>query len=238
MMKRTCALVALLALHGCTTMTTAPRPDVYFENTVRQLPEAPLFSGDQAILSDDAIRRILDYQYRPPPLSRIAILPHGRELWFGWSEEVTQAGADLERNFAQRLRSSPRVYDASFLPSLLVPQERTAPFLREAAARYQADLLLVYRSQCGSFSKFRFFRGDRVRSYCAVEAVLLDTRTGLVPFTSLATRIYDTAEDSGDLNFREAVLRSQMTAIGEALAEISADLLQFLDDSGERGDAD
>jgi len=188
-----------------------------------------LFSGDAATLSDEAIQKILAYDYVPPALSRIALMPSGRDAWSSWSEELAFASEKMQTEVLERLRASPRVYDASYLPSILVPEKRTVPHLREAAARYQADLLLVYRSHCQSFERYRIFASDSLRAYCGVEAVLLDTRTGLVPFTAVATRSFDVVENPSDTNFNETRLRAQLDATASAMSEVSAEIVRFLE---------
>jgi len=124
---------------------------------------------------------------------------------------------------------------ASILPSVLVPGQRTVPYLREAAARYQADLLLVFRSACRSFERYRLFQSSRARAYCGVEAVLLDVRTGLVPFVATSTQSYDVEESEADLNFRETVLRSQLEAIGAGLLEVSQSVARFIESDDGAG---
>lgn len=219
----------VLLLLGCAApVSTMSRPDSYYESTDSDQIGASLFSGDAETLSDDAIQRILEYKYEPPLLSRIALMPFGRETWSSWSEELALASENLQAKVLDELRASPKVYDASYLPSILVPQNRTVPHLREAAARYQADLLLVYRSYCRSFDRYRFFAADKSRAYCGVEAVLLDTRTGLVPFTTVATQSYDVVENAADMNFRETRLRAQLDATAAAMGDVSIEIVEFL----------
>jgi len=218
-----------LALAGCgSTMSTQSRPDAYYDSSTASPGAASLFSGDAETLSDEAIRSILAYKYEAPALSRIALMPFGREVWSSWSEELALASGKMQSEVLDKLRASPRIYDASYLPSILVPQNRTVPHLREAAARYQADLLLVYRSNCQSFEKYRLFGADTSRAYCGVEAVLLDTRTGLVPFTTVASRSYDVTRNSADTNFRETMLRAQLDATAEAMGDVSDEIVRFL----------
>ncbi len=217
---------------GCAApVSTLSRPDAYYESASSNQIDGSLFSGDAATLSDDAIQTILNYEYQPPPLSRVALMPFGREIWSTWSEELALASERLQAEVLDRLRASPKVYDASYLPSILVPQNRTVPHLREAAARYQADLLLVYRSYCQSFDRYRFFAADESRAYCGVEAVLLDTRTGLVPFTTVATRTYDVVKSAADTNFRETRLRAQLDATAAAMGDVSTEIVGFLGES-------
>ena len=145
---------ALLVLAACATpVSTMSRPDAYYGLERSSKVEESLFSGDAATLSDDAIRTILNYKYEPPELSRVALMPFGREIWSTWSEELSLASEKMQLEVLDVLRASPKIYDASYLPSILVPKNRTVPYLREAAARYQADLLFVYRSYCQSFER-------------------------------------------------------------------------------------
>ena len=222
---------AVSVLAGCAVpVSTLPRPDAYFEAVNSGQAVTSLFSGDATTLSDEAIQRILAHDYEPPVLSRIALMPFGREVWSTWSEELALASEEMHKEVLDRLRASPRVYDASYLPSILVPENRTVPHLREAAARYQADLLVVYRSYCQSFERYRLFAADKSRAYCGVEAVLLDTQTGLVPFTTVSTRSFDAVENRNDTNFRETILRAQLDATAAALSDVSAEIVQFLAD--------
>ena len=218
-------------IFGCATVSPDPRPSAYYDSISSNQFGSSLFSGDAETLSDDAIQKILAYKYESPALSRIALMPFGREVWSSWSEELAIASESIESKVLDELRASPSVYDASYLPSILVPETRTVPHLREAAARYQADLLLVYRSYCQSFERYRFFAADKSRAYCGVEAVLLDTRTGLVPFTTVVTRTYDVVENKTDTNFRETRLRAQLDATAAAMGDVSTEIVQFLANS-------
>ncbi len=225
--------VTLLLVAACAACTTVPvstssRPDAYYAISSPSDPEGWLFAGDAATLSDEAINRILEYDYSPPPLNRVALMPFGREIWSQWSEELAIASQEMQTAVMDTLTASPKVYDATYLPSILIPESRTVPHLREAAARYQADLLVVYRSFCNSFERYRLFSADRTRAFCGVEAVLLDTRTGLVPFTSVASHSYDVEKNDNDMNFRETILRAQLQATATALGQVSGEIARFL----------
>ena len=232
MKKYAIVLLAALALAGCSVpMTTTERPDLYYD---RELSGAAagetesLFTSDEAVLSSADIEKILAFRYTPPPLNRIGIVALGRNFWFGYSEELTRSGTDIQDKFVNGLRASPRVYDASYLPTLLIPQKRTVGHYREAATRYQADLLLIYRVSCRTYDKFRFFSPDEAKSYCNVEAVILDARTGIVPFTVTASRDFMTKETRADLNFRETLARAELAALADALDEVGGEVVKFL----------
>lgn len=223
----------LVLLSGCAaSITSQSRPDTYFNSA---LPVAQstgsLVTGDADVLSDSAIHNILQHRYQAPPLSRIAVMPYGREIWSSWSEELSVATEQVRVNVMGRLRQSSMVYDAAFLPSILIPEQKTVPHLREAAARYQADLLLIYRSYCQSFERYRLFAADESRAFCGVEAVLLDTRTGLVPFTSVTSQAFDIKKRDADINFRETIMRAQLGAVSHALSTVSDEVVAFLEQS-------
>lgn len=230
MMRNAMLIPAALSVVACATpVSTVSRPGMYYEmDTDVSESEASLFSSDATVLSDEAINTILNYKYTAPALSRIALMPFGREVWSLWSEELSLASDEMKADVIDRLKASPRVYDASYLPSILIPEKRTVPHLREAAARYQADLMIVYRSFCRSFERYRIFAADRSRAYCGVESVLLDTRTGLVPFTSTATRSFDVVQNQTDTNFEETRVKAQLRATSDALSDVSAEIVNFL----------
>ncbi len=210
-------------------MTTIQRPsDFAFAQPQGAQSIVSLFSGDAEVLSDQAIAEILEYEYQPPPLSRIAVMPFGQETWSRWSSDFLLLSEQLKQNLIVRLRESPRVYDASILPTILIPQLRTVPHLREAAARYQADLLLVYRNTCYGFERYRFFGTDRSEGSCAVDAVLLDVRTGLVPLTTVAYENFSAEQNTEDINFNETILMSQLEATGAALSTLGDAIVDFL----------
>ena len=230
---RIIVIAFIMVVAGCTASPTVQRPDEYYTMNA----EAPLtddanslFKGDESVIADEDVRRILDYRYTFPKVSRIAILPLGQRAWWSsWSDEFAKMNEEKEQAFVNALRSSKRVYDASFLPSILVPGKRTIPYLREVAARYQADLLLIYRTDCKTFEEYRIFSPNETRAYCTIESALLDTRTGIIPFTSVNTETFDAKVSSEDRNFSETIHRAQINAIGKALLGSAQGLVAYIE---------
>ncbi len=214
-------------LFGC-TITPGPVGGPAPEPLIPALDRhESLFAADAEVLSDEAIARILQFEWQAPPRARIAILPFGSESWFGWSEELNEAATAMQDSLTGRLHGSPDIAHVAYLPSILTPRERSVARLREAAARYQADLLLVYRTQCYSFDKSRILRSTS-RARCTVDALLLDTRTGLAPLSLVHSEGFDAVRSSDDLNFRETVLRAHLEATASALDRIAAEVVSFL----------
>lgn len=196
-----------------------------------QPPEEPsLFRSDTEVLPDSAIRRILAFRFVLPDSSRVAVLHLSERsvVSYGWSTPA-QVSDTLLAGFLATMRASGRVRVVSLLPTLLVPARRTVGYLREAAARYQADLLFVFRSDCQNFTRVRIFAADEVKATCIVESVLIDTRTGIIPFTANAARSFETRKSRGDTNWDETVRRAEERAIADALTELGGHTVAYLD---------
>jgi hypothetical protein len=98
------------------------------------------------------------------------------------------------------------------MPTLLIPEKRTVPYLREAAARFQADLLLSYTTRIQTFEQTRLIGADGVKAACLLEPVLLDVRTGIVVYSSRNSETIATRKTPGDFNFSETVGKAQSDA--------------------------
>ncbi|WP_308366239.1 MULTISPECIES: hypothetical protein [unclassified Microbulbifer] len=228
-MGRYLLVLIVLLISGCASVSTAHRPEDYYSSVEDKDNNEPLFGTSAGVLADSDIERILNYRLELPPKNRIAILKLSNDnYWRYYSNDFTQLSESIADNFIGQLRSSPRVYDASFLPSMLVPEQRTVPYLREAAARYQADLLLAYRSNCRTFEKYKFIDTDETKVYCSVEAVLLDIRSGIVPFTVVSSNEFTARKELGDVNFRETVKKAELSATSKSLEETAGRVVQFL----------
>lgn len=228
-MKGLVALLGVMMLSACASVPSEPRPMDYYEPTQEAPAEGELFGNGEASLSDEDIKRILDYRVRLPRQNRVAILRLSRDnYWRFYSNDFVELTDSMASGFIGQLRSSERVYDASFLPAMLLPEKRTVPFLREAAARFQADLLLVYRSDCRTFEKYRFLNPDETKAYCTVEAVLLDVRSGIVPFSVVSTKEYATATRKEDTNFSETIKKAELHAVSQCLEEVGLTVKEFI----------
>lgn len=224
---------ALVALFGLSLSGCAVNPYPYGGSPAPAAVQAAsdsetsLFSGDAALLSDADIRRILEFQYRLPTPSRLAVLPLGQERWFGFSDELARSGEDLRRELVEQLGRASGVTRVAFLPAILVPRHRSVASFREAAARYQSELLLIYQASCQTYEKSRLFQASVSKAFCTVEAVLLDVKTGIVPFTTSATDELQITQQDGDANFYETRRRAELKAVANALQRIGDEVVVY-----------
>ena len=212
-------------LAGCAAKAPLTTASTYAssEYQSRELLGQSLFRSDQAVLSNEEIETILSSRIQLPQRAHLTILRLGRS-----DELLAWAFADGPENPLAPLLEHPRLRQVSWLPSLLVPKELSVPLLREAAARFQADLLLVYRTPCQQFRNYRWLGDDTARTYCVAEALLLDVRTGVIPFSTAATRRVEAREAEADVSFYETLQKAQSTAITQAVAEAADTLAEFL----------
>ena len=228
-MKAFVLLVLCFSLIGCTSVSTVSRPGQNYEShySAASDKKTSLFPSDSETLSDADIARVLDAKLKLPAQIRIGLLNLGHHSSYSYYYSSSPQSA-ISFQLSDALKKSPRIFDASYLPSFLIPPKKTIGRLREAAARYQADLLFIYTTDCQQYDRFNFFESDESKVYCTAESALLDTRTGIVPFTSTSLESYSTEKDKSDLNFRETIRRAEQKAIEAALIENANNLVQFL----------
>jgi hypothetical protein len=227
-MKRNTTILSVmiaitLSISGCAKRASfappPPPPETILGATESDSLQYSLFKGDQNVLSDQDIARILGTQLNLSERHRLAIL--NLSSYSPWSEDIADMEAKNFDSVLGTLKASPQLTDVRLLPSLLVPEKRTVPYLREASARIQADLLFVYNARIQSFRRDRFLKPDEVRAQCIAESVLLDVRTGIVIDTARTTENIATKKTPADLNFSETVARAESEARGKALLKLA-----------------
>ena len=128
-----------------------------------------------------------------------------------------------------------QICKATPLPSLMIPRQLSLPILREAAVRMQCDLLLVYRVGSDDYWQYRTFSKDRVKAFSTCEMVLLDVRTGLVPFTRVVSRERTELKKPSDLDLTETMRRAEDMSATDALNDAAKDLVAFLKTVPKKG---
>jgi len=203
-----------------------------------------LFPSDQAVLGDEAVSRILSSKVELPAKAKLALMRfrdveewgsryYGRYYWR--DEEYVKLQQLQVETLSKALLASDQIVEVVPLPSLMTPQQASIPVLREAAVRMQADLLLVYRVSTDTYSQYRAFAKDKVKAYGTCELVLLDVRTGLVPFTRVVSRERLELMQSGDLDLSETMRRAEQASAVETLNAAAEDLVTFVKSVPKKG---
>ena len=230
-------LVAALLLSGCASY---PKQPVMLTQEYGERPPiaTSLLPSDQRVLSDEAVAKILSSRLTLPNPSKLALMRFPeRDGWgsrrygsYYWRDEgyLAVQQAQME-TISSTLLTSERIAEVTPLPTLMTPERISIPVLREAAVRLQADLVLVFRVGSDTYWQDRTFAKDRVKAYSTCELVLLDVRTGLVPFTRVVSRERLATKDSKDLDLSETGRRAEEESAVEALKAAAQDLAAFLE---------
>ena len=209
----------------------AASPDYFssLDYQARETLRQSLFREDLSLLSNEEIERILSSKIELPRDARLALLQLGGDAQV-LVLPAPQGGGEGSglTELAERLAACERLSSVALLPSLLVPANLSVAKLRESAARFQADLLFIYRTPCLPFQRHRLLGADEAKVYCVAEGVLLDVRSGIIPFSAAAMATFGAVKRPEDLTSYETLRRSQGRAIVEALEELADDLLAFL----------
>jgi hypothetical protein len=229
---------------GCVNTSSTVAPAMAMAEYSAKPPIATsLFPSDQAVLADDAVARILSSKLELPSKAKLALMRfpdavgsrhYGRYYWRDEAYlKLQQAHLDT---LSKALLESDQIVEVTPLPSLMTPSRASIPALREAAVRMQADLLLVFRVGSDTYSQYRAFAKDKVKAYSTCELVLLDTRTGLVPFTRVTSREQSELKQPSDLDLSETMRRAEHAAAAEALKAAADDLVSFVKVVPRKGD--
>ena len=227
-MQASSLILTLLCLAACAKKTTAFAPPPPYPTLADPEPslQESLFKGDQAVLSNQDIDRILSAHIDLSDRRRLVALGIGpRNIWL---PEVAVIDEQNSVQFLKALASAPNLTQVRMMPQLLVPEKRTVPYLREAAARFQADLLLVYATRIRTFQRDRILAASEVNAEASAEAVLLDVRTGIVVQSAHTSEAIAAKKAPTDLNFAQTVAKTQEEATGRALLKLADSVTAFL----------
>ena len=233
---KTLMCLALLTFAGCGTAGSLYRSEEY---RGRPAINASLVKDDKALLSEEAIRTLLESRIRIPDRVKLAVLPlghsgtHGEDRWYRRESRdldfPQQKKAYLEA-LEGPLAQTGRFSEITHVPAMMLPADPSLTRLREAAALMQAELLLVYSTQSHIVtweSTFVFVR-DEVRALASIELILLDVRTGVVPYAETFHDEHLEKERSKDLSVVETQRRAERKATLLVMARAAEGLKKFM----------
>jgi hypothetical protein len=231
-MKQITFLIAFAAiLSSCSSTnhvsSTIPQDNPFSDTLITQ----SLFSDKTSTISEESVQKILDGSYKLPDQLRVAIVrldnPQARRYY--WNDEAylktQQSYLDL---FTQKFKESPRVTKLSVIPDLLVSKSPSFTNIREAAVRMQADIVVVYSITSDIYSKYKFFSKNDIKAFATTQLIVLDVRTGLVPFSTIVTKDYLSQRKKEELDNTEAMNRIQNEAVLLTINDVGQKITEFL----------
>jgi hypothetical protein len=223
-----CAATMTVLTGGCGQKKVAVQAALPQQIDQQDRFEESLFKGDTDVLSNTDIERILSARVTTADRHRMAVLGLGSRSV--WSPALAELETQNSTRLLETLGGAGQLTQVRMMPALLIPEKRTVPYLREAAARFQADLLLIYATRIQNYQRGRLIGDDEVRAACMAESVLLDVRTGIVAHTARSAEAIDMKKATGDLNFSETVAKAESEATGRALVKLAESVVSYLRD--------
>jgi hypothetical protein len=201
-----------------------------------------LFKSDQVILDDETIKKILNGRIELSQQAKVALIKLNAQQtnairyygYYYWrSEDYLKLQQEYVDTFSALLLKSQRIKEVVLLPSMLIPKEPTISTIREAAVRLQADLAIIFNITSDIYQKYGFWGANEVKSFSTCEIVLIDIRTGIIPFTSVVTQDFLAKKGKTDLNIEETSRRAEKAAVLKSIETVGSQMVIFFDNEVE-----
>ena len=195
-----------------------------FQDTIRH----SLFSNKSNI-SEENIQKILDGTYHLPSKLRVAIVKIDKQRNYYWNDEdyIKNQQAYMD-TLSKHLMKNEKVTKVFMMPEILIAKDPDITSLREASVRTQADVLLILSVSSDIYTKYKVFGKSEIKAFATTQVLLLDTRTGLIPFTQIVTKDFLSQKEADDLSFEETRKRIENEAVKLTIQDVGLKVNDFL----------
>lgn len=201
----------------------------YYQET---LITQSLFNDKDASISEENIQKILDGTYSLPEKLRVAIVKleskQYQNTFYRTDERYLKTQQSYLELFTEKFNLSQRVTNVSVIPDLLISRNPTFVNIRESAVRTQADIVAIFSINSELYLKYKIFSGSEIKAFATTEFILLDVRTGLIPFSTIVTKDFESQKLKTDFDETEAKNRVKNEAVLLTINEIGDQLVNFL----------
>lgn len=231
------SIFTILIIAACISSCTVYRPlssEGYPNNHDDTLITQSLFNDRSSTISEENIQRVLEGNYKLPQQLRVAVVklesPQVRRYYWNFAndEAYLKTQQSYLDSFTMQFRRSPRVSKVSVIPELLISKSPSFTNIREAAVRMQADVVVIYSITGDIYSKYKLFAKPDIKAFATTQMILMDVRTGLVPFSTIVTKDFLSSRAKGEMNNAEAEKAIQHEAVLLTINEIGAQVSQLL----------
>ena len=196
-----------------------------------------LFSSDRSSVSNEEAQRILNSRIVLAKENKIVLFEiystQSTRRYYGYSYLRDENYFELENSYFESLRKkilqSKRVSEIALLPAFMRPEKPNITNLREAALRMQGNLIVVFRVRSDIFAKTRILQADEIKAFCTVEAFMIDSRTGLIPYSSIISKRYSVKHKPMEENIWEVKRDAEIQCTVSALETLGDEIRSFLD---------
>ena len=176
-------------------------------------------------LNETAVQKILTSKVALPKTVNLAVV---RLSDSSEGLDFQMIDQEVAEKFYNKANWGPRVQSVIPVPQVMIAKPATLTSLRQAAALLQADALLIIKPVSYSDFKFQWFEDDKAKGITSLEVLLLDTRTSVVPYTSIVTETAEIAKDKSDYSQYELLGRAKKASEAKALMQVAPALQKFM----------
>jgi len=188
-----------------------------------QLRQA-LLNGNEP-LTEAAIQKILSSKVVLPQKINLAIVRLSDSM-DGLDFQIIDN--QLAEQFYKKENWGSRIQSLIPVPQVILSKPVTISGLRKAAVLLQADALLVIKPVSYVDWKFQWFEKDTAKGMTSLEVLLLDSRTSVVPYTSMITETVEVPAKKSDYNQYELMNRAKKASETKAMLQIAPAVQKFL----------
>lgn len=217
---------------SCTATKQISNPHEYtYVNNDPPLTKS-LFDDKSSTISEENIKKILDGNYNLSHNLRVAFVrlesSQNQRRYYWSDEQFLKSQQQYLELLSDQFRKSDRVKHISTIPDILISKTPTFTTIREAAVRTQSDIVVIYLINSDIYSQYKMFSKTNIKAFATTQLVILDVRTGLVPFTTILTKDFQDKKSDSDLNESEAMSRIKNRAVLLTIDEIGKQVTEFL----------
>ena len=229
-------LGALTLLNACSVQRTLPpSPSL---NTLYQQSEEfitkSLFTSDERTLTEEAIQELLSGTVKLPSPLRLAVYNYGyqnRTYYgpYGYGGDQTVFKQTLLNEIGKHVAGSAEFQKYMPMPAIMAGENPGIVQLREASVRLQADVLLIFSIKTDIYHQYKVFKKDEAKAYANCEVLLMDIRTGMIPFSTVLTEEAVVTKSPSDANQQEMHSRVTQEATLKVLQTFCDQLVRFVE---------
>ncbi|WP_298516142.1 hypothetical protein [uncultured Kordia sp.] len=191
-----------------------------------------LFNDRASTISEENIKKILDGNYSLPNNLRVSLVKlestQSQQGYYRNNEQYLKSQQEYLDLFTAKFKASNRVTKISKIPELLISHNPTFTNIREAAVRTQSDIVVIYSINSDLYARYKLFSKSDIKAFATTQLIILDVRTGLIPFSTIVTKEFQSKREKNELNEAEAANRIKNKAILLTIEEIGQRINAFL----------
>lgn len=225
-------ILTLIILASCTsTKQLSTSYENSYLNTEPPITKS-LFDDKSATISEENIQKILDGNYKLPNNLRVAFVKlesSQNQIRYYWSDEqYLKSQQQYLDMFSKKFSNSSRVKNISTIPDILISKNPTFTSIRESAVRTQSDIAVIFSINSDIYSQFKLLTKTNIKAYATTQLIILDVRTGLIPFSIIVTKDFQDTKKVTDFNENDAINRIKNQAVLLTIEEVGKKINEFL----------